>query len=79
MDQALIERLSAEAAQRARTYVGPAFLSTFAALVRREALEEAAKVCEALADHAVTMRWRTWPEPQECAAAIRALISQPEQ
>lgn len=45
-------------------------------IIRREALEEAAKVCEALDDNANTMRLRVLPNAEECAAAIRALIKQ---
>lgn len=39
-------------------------LARFAALVRADALEEAAKECEGLNDYAI---------PEDCAAAIRAL------
>lgn len=48
--------------------VSTAALTRFAALVRAQALEDAAKECEQLNGYA---------NPTDCAAAIRALAGQP--
>ena len=52
----------------------PEQLRKFAALVRREALEEAAKICEEISGHFFATEY-DWPYVQ-CADAIRALAEQ---
>lgn len=74
MDEAQTKRLAKQAWGVEEHFFATRQLREFAALVRREALEEAAAVCYEAARHVENFDARGF---RDTAAAIRALISTP--